>query len=174
MNNQRAAHSHGSVILRENTPIICFDIDHSYHSWLMGRYCPWFFNTANEKNSNEDRDEIGGIFTFKNYPLREESSFWVYFTWIFWCTVSCWAISCVQNNSNWKEIFSWVQARRLWQLFILLLLFCCWLNFPCSDPAPPGSVLFCKLVVHDQFLPATAALKNGVCRLALISEIHPG
>lgn len=41
----------------------------------MGRYCPWFFNTANEKNSNEDRDEIGGIFTFKNYPLREESSF---------------------------------------------------------------------------------------------------
>lgn len=70
---------------------------HRSQRWLMGRYCPWFFNTANEKNSNEDRDEIGGIFTFKNYPLREESSFWVYFTWIFWCTVSCWAISCVQT-----------------------------------------------------------------------------
>lgn len=113
---------------------------HRPQGWLMWKCCPWFFNIANKKNSNEDRGEIADIFTFKKYPLREESSFWIYFTWIFECTVSCWVIGFIQIIIIGMRYSLELQTRRLW-LFILLLLFCCWLNLPCSDPAPPNSWL---------------------------------
>lgn len=56
-NNQRAAHSHGNVILKNTKNCVFW---HRSHVCIMWR----LFNIANEKNSNEDRDEIGDMFTF--------------------------------------------------------------------------------------------------------------